>query len=169
MRRALRASKNSSGNLAFRTTGIKLVAGGNVAAALHQFILRIHRLAGSLGVFANHVLKHDHIAGLPHRIIRLRGNDQSESLKVGGHVQFAAMVVADQHFAQVHGPAFGRNRPQHVGQILVAESRRLLQVAEIRVDLRSIRACCSPCASPFAEGIRSVPAKSSFELPLRCS
>ena len=94
MRKALRASKNSNGNLAFRTTGIELVAGGNVATALHQFVLRIHRFGRSLGVLANHILKHHHIAGLAHRIIRFRRNDQSERLKIRGHVELAAMVVA---------------------------------------------------------------------------
>jgi hypothetical protein len=81
-------------------------------------------------------------------------------------LQLAAMVAADQHFAQVHGAAFGRNRPQNVSQILVAEGRRPLQVAEFRFDLDG-SALAVYLGSPFAEGIKSVPAKSSFE-DFRC-
>jgi len=44
------------------------------------------------------------------------------------------VVSADQHFAQIYGAAFGRNRPQYVGQIFVAECRRLLQIAKLRFD-----------------------------------
>ena len=75
--------------------GVELVAGGNVAATLHEFVLRIYRLGSSPGVIPNHVLKHHDVAGLPHGIIRFCGNNQSEGLKVGGHAQFAAMVFAN--------------------------------------------------------------------------
>ena len=74
---------------------VEFVAGGNVATALHEFVLCIYRFRGSLGAFANYILKHNRVAGLTHGIIRFCGNDQSEGLKVGGHAQLAAMVVAD--------------------------------------------------------------------------
>src|SRR5580693_1386408 len=41
------------GQVGIQDDRIELVAGRDVAAALHQFVLRIHRFAGSLGVFAN--------------------------------------------------------------------------------------------------------------------
>ena len=44
------------------------------------------------------------------------------------------MVIAHQDFSQVHGPALGRNGPQNVGQILVAESRGLFQVGKFHFD-----------------------------------
>jgi len=75
--------------------GIKFVAGGNVATALHQFVLGIDRFGGPLGGVAHHVLKHNYVARLAHGIIRFGGDNQSESLKVGGDAKFTAMVVAD--------------------------------------------------------------------------
>ena len=42
--------------------------------------------------------------------------------------KFAAMVVAEQHFTQVYGAAFGRNRPQDICQIFIAEGRGPLQL-----------------------------------------
>ena len=113
---------------------IELVTGGDVAAAFQKFILGVHRLDGPLGILADHVFEHHHVAGLPHRIIRFGGDDQSEGLKIGGDIHLAAMVIAHQNFAQVHRPALGRDRPQDVGQILVAESRGLFQVAEFHFD-----------------------------------
>ena len=153
--------------LGIQNHGVELVAGGNVAAALHQFVLCVHCLGGSLGVFANHVLEHDHIAGLANGVVRLRSDDQSERLKIRGDIQFAAMVVADQHFAEVHGAAFGRDCPEDVGQILVAESRGLLQIAKFRFDF-DVALLAFTLAWPLAAGIRSVPAKSTLEAPLRC-
>ena len=44
------------------------------------------------------------------------------------------MVVADQNFAQIHGAALGRNRPQDVRQILIAKSRRFLQIAKFHFN-----------------------------------
>src|ERR1700677_3595183 len=74
---------------------VELVAGGNVAATLHQFVLSVDCLGGPFGGVANHILEDDHVARLTDGIIRFRGNDQSESLQVSGYAQFAAMVVAD--------------------------------------------------------------------------
>ena len=65
--------------LGIQNHGIKLVAGGNIAAALHQFVLRIDGFDCALGVFANDIFEHHHIAGLPNRIIRFRGNDQART------------------------------------------------------------------------------------------
>ncbi len=113
---------------------IEFVAGGNVAAAFQKFILCVHRFGSSLGILADDVFEHHDVAGLSNRIVRFRGDDQSEGLKVGGDVQLAAMVVADQDFAQVHCAALGRNRPQNVSQILIAESRGLLQIAKFHFD-----------------------------------
>ncbi len=44
------------------------------------------------------------------------------------------MVAAEQDFTQIYGAPFGRNRPQNICQVLIAERRRLLQVAEFRFD-----------------------------------
>ena len=151
--------------LGVQNHGVEFVAGGNIAAAFHEFILRVHCFGGSLGVLANHVFKHHDIAGLPHRIIRFRGDDQSESLKVGGDVELAAMVVAHQYFAQVHGAAFGRNRPQDVGQIFIAERRGLLQIAEFHFDF-DVALLAFYFGLAVGWGIRSVPAKSTSWL--RC-
>src|SRR5205814_7340440 len=73
---------------------IEFIASWNVATALQKFILGIHRLSRAFGVLANYVFEHDDIAGLTHRIIRFRGDDQSEGLKIGGDVQLTAAVIA---------------------------------------------------------------------------
>jgi len=44
------------------------------------------------------------------------------------------MVAPDQDFTEVNGAALRRNRPQDVGQILIAEGRGLLQIAEFDLD-----------------------------------
>src|ERR1019366_10725343 len=67
-------------------------------------------------------------------VVRLRRNDERECLKIRGHVEAAGTVAAEQDFTQVYGAAFGRNRPQNIRQILIAERRRLLQVTEFRFD-----------------------------------
>ena len=72
---------------------IEFVAGGNVAAAFEKVILCIHHLGSSLGVVANDVFEHYHVTGLAHRIIRFRGNDQSEGLEVGSDVELAAVAI----------------------------------------------------------------------------
>jgi hypothetical protein len=113
---------------------VELVAGGNVPPAFHQLVLCVHRFRSSLGFLANYILENHDVAGLANRIVRLCSDNQSESLKIGGHVQLAAMIAAQQNFTQVYGPAFRRNRPQDVCQIFIAERRRFLQVAEFRFD-----------------------------------
>ena len=51
-------------------------------------------LGSSNSVVANNIFEHDHIARLTHRVVRFRGNHQSERLQVSGNLQFAAAVVA---------------------------------------------------------------------------
>src|SRR6185369_1747194 len=94
----------------------------------------MHRLSRALGVLANYVFEHDDIAGLTNGIIRLCGDDQSEGLQVGGDVQLTAAVIAYQYFAKVYRPSLGRDCPQDIGQVLVAESRRLLQIPKLDFD-----------------------------------
>src|SRR5579864_1396236 len=78
---------------------VEFVAGGNVATAFEKVVLCIHHLGSSLGVLANEIFEHDHVAGLAYRIIRLRGNDQSESLEVGSNVKLAAVAI-QQYFTE---------------------------------------------------------------------
>ncbi len=94
----------------------------------------MHRFGSPFGVLADNVFEHDHVAGLAHRIIRFRGDDQREGLKIGGYVHLAAVVVAHQDFSQIYGPAFGRDGPQDVGQIFVAECGGPFQVAKFHFD-----------------------------------
>jgi hypothetical protein len=114
--------------------GIELVAGRDVAAALQEVVLGVHRLDSPLGVLADYVFEHDYVTGLANRIIRFRSDHQRESLKIGGDVHLAAVVIAHQDFSQVYGPALGRDGPEDVGQILVAESRGLFQIGKFHFD-----------------------------------
>ena len=74
---------------------VELVAGRNVAAALHQFVLRIDGFDRAFSVLANNIFEYHHVAGLPNRIIRFCGNDQGERLQIGSDVQLAAAVPSD--------------------------------------------------------------------------
>jgi hypothetical protein len=58
----------------------------------------------------SHYIFQDHrIARLMHSIVGLSGYDQGEGLEIGSHVQFAAMVTADENFAEIDCPAFRRD------------------------------------------------------------
>src|SRR6202040_2490337 len=73
--------------------GIEFVASGDIAAAFQKFILRVHRLGGSLGILADDVLDHDHVTWLSNRIVRFCRDHQSEGLKICRDVHLAAMVI----------------------------------------------------------------------------
>ena len=90
---------------------VKVIAGGNVAAAVDEFILGIHGFAGSDRVGPNHIFGDHNVAGTAHRIIRFRGHDQRKSLQVCRDVQLAAMVIAHQYFAQVYGAGLRGKSP----------------------------------------------------------
>ena len=94
----------------------------------------MHRLGGSLGVLANNVFEHHNVAGLSHRIIRFRGHDQSECLQISSDIDLAALVVAHQDLAEIDGPAFRRDCPENVGQILIAERSRPFQIGKFHFD-----------------------------------
>src|SRR6202158_6264836 len=113
---------------------VELITSGDVAAAIYQFVFGIHGLASADGIRANGVLEDHDVAGTTHGIIRFRGYDHRESLKVRGHVQLAAVVIAHQNFADVDWAAFGRNRPQDIGEVLVAKTRGLVQSRKFDFD-----------------------------------
>ena len=114
---------------------IKLVASGNIAAPLQQFIRCVYGFGTSLGVGGYDVLQNHDVTWLPHSVVWLCGNNQRERLKVGGCSQLAAIIVANQHFAQVHGAALGRDRPQNISQILAAIGGWTLQISKLRFHL----------------------------------
>ena len=92
------------------------------------------RFGGALGVGANDIFDHDDVAGFAHRIIRFGRDEQCKGLQVSGDVHFAAAVVAYQYFAEIDGAAFRRDCPKNVGQVLVAESCGLFQIAKFHLD-----------------------------------
>ena len=79
---------------------VEFVSGRDIAAALHEFILRMDCFGCSLGIGTNNILEHDDIAGLANGKIGLRSDDQRERLKIRGGGQFAAIIAADQEFLQ---------------------------------------------------------------------
>src|SRR4029077_7819335 len=88
--------------------GIEFVAGGNVAAAIDEFKLGIHDFGSADSIRANGVLENYEVARAADGVVRLRSYDHRESLEVSGHVELAAVIVANQDFADVDGAAFGR-------------------------------------------------------------
>ena len=113
---------------------VEVIAGGDVAAPIDEFILRIHGFAGSDRVGPNHIFCDHNVAGAAHRIVRFRGHDKRKGLQVCRDVQLAAMVIAHQHFAHVYGPAFGGNRPHDVGEILGAKRGGFIEALEFNFD-----------------------------------
>ena len=73
---------------------VEVIAGGNIAASIDEFILGVHGLAGSDCVWPNRIFSDHDVAGTTHRIIRFSGYDQRKGLKVRCDVQLAAMIVA---------------------------------------------------------------------------
>ena len=104
-------------------------------AARHQLIPGLDLLDLSHGVRAGLVFEHHHIARLPHRRIGLGRDDQAKRLQVRGDAQLGLVRSIRHDFTDVVRPALRSDGPQHISQILAAESLRLLEILELRIDL----------------------------------
>ena len=105
-----------------------------IRTALQELVLRLHGLDLASGVVADHVF-HDHdVAGLGHGEVGLGRHDQCERLQLGRHLD-ARVVIVDLHFAEIRCASFRRDRPEHVGEVFVAELPGGFHLVEARVDL----------------------------------
>ena len=80
------------------------------STAADQFILRIHSLGCAVRICTNCILEYNNVARPPHGIIRFRGHDHGERLKIRGYVELAAVIIAHQNFTKVDRTSFGGNR-----------------------------------------------------------
>ena len=80
------------------------------------------------------VLHHDDVARLRDGEIGLGGDDQAERLQLRRHLHLGVVIV-HLDLAEVGRASFGRDRPEHVGEVLAPETRRRLELVEARVDL----------------------------------
>ena len=136
-----------------------------IVAALQQVELRVHLFHASFRVRPDRILHHHHIARLRHREIRLRRHDHRKRLKRRRAVNFRLRAFELQ-FAQIRRAPLRRHRPQHVRQKL----RPVLSIAGESLsnfaDTLMTPFLPSTFASPFANGISTVPLKSIGVEPL---
>ena len=68
-------------------------------------------------------------------------------LKVGGYVDLVFAVIGREHFAKIHSAAFGSDCPQHVGQILSAETAGRPQMLQFCADGEASDFAVNLCAT----------------------
>src|SRR6266850_6485736 len=94
--------------------------GGRIDAAAQEFEAGVDVFHFAERGGAENIFENDGVARLVDREIRFSGDEHAEGLHVRDGFHFAAAVL--QHdFAEIHGAALRRNRPQDVGEILETE------------------------------------------------
>ena len=78
------------------------------------------KYAGGL-VLLDDVLQDDDVAGLGDGEVGLGGDDHAEGLQCGGDADIV-LGAGGKNFAEVLGAAVGRDGPQDVGEVLLAEA-----------------------------------------------
>ena len=105
--------------------------------AREQLVLRLDLFDVPDGVAPNFVLHHDDVARLPHCGVGFRGNDQPECLKIGGYLQMGAVGPVRQHLAEVLRVSLRGDGPEHIRQVLGAETSGGIEVVELGIDFRA--------------------------------
>src|SRR6185437_16922093 len=82
--------------------------------AFERVVFRVNRLLEALSVLKNDIFGNNQIAGAGDREVRLSGDDQTESLEVGGYVNFGFAGIVRNNFPEVDGAAFGGDGPENV-------------------------------------------------------
>src|SRR6202030_1999717 len=105
-----------------------------VLTAFKHVKLGVNRLFESFGFVPKNVLRNDRIAGANDGIVRLRGDDQSESLQIGGDIDLAFAALARKDFPEIDWAAFRSNCPQYISEVLASKAAGRLQVVELCAD-----------------------------------
>ncbi len=117
-----------------RPGGHRVLHSHGVLPTRQQIVFRGHHFTLADGLRQDDILKHHHVTRCRHRIIRLGRHHQPERLQVGSHFDLRFVRRTHHQLAKILRTAFGSDGPEDIGEILIAEARRRIQVIEPGID-----------------------------------
>ena len=105
-----------------------------VGAARQQEVIGGYGLQNASGlVLADDILQDNHVAGFGDGEVRFGGDDHAEGLE-GGSDTDIVLGACGEHFAEILRAPVGRDCPQDVGEVFVAEAVCRGQPLEVRFN-----------------------------------